>query len=55
MIGPKRFRMKDKCRALFAIDVAVWMVQVDEATGFAQAQGGAIIQLVVYSYAEFEW
>lgn len=35
--------MEDKARALFAIDVAVWMIQVDMATGSAEAQGGAVV------------
>ena len=33
--------MEEKDRTLFALDVAVWMIQMDEAAGSAKAESGA--------------
>ena len=46
--------MEEKCRTLFAVDVAMWVIQVDQAAAPAETQGGSVVQLGVNLDAEFE-
>jgi hypothetical protein len=35
--------MEEKSGMLFTIDVAVWVIRVDEAAASAETQGGAVV------------